>query len=94
MTDSDDHAAAVDVGDSQLGDFRDAQAPGVGGHENCAVLDISDGCKEASDFVGAEDDRKSARLFEGGNGVGNVVAAQGDPVEESQGGAGLFIVTE
>jgi hypothetical protein len=47
---------AVDVGDVKRRDFRDAQATGIGRHEDRAVPDISDGREEAKHFVGAEDD--------------------------------------
>ena len=62
--------------------------------KNRAMLDVADGCKETSHFVGAEDDRKIARLPDRRDGVGAVVAAHGDPVHESQGGTGLLIVAE
>ncbi len=59
VANADHHALAVDVGDLQLGDFGDAQAGGIGGHEDGAMLDIWDGRKEANDLVRAEDDRES-----------------------------------
>ena len=69
LADADDHALAVDVGGLQLGDFGDAQAGGIGGHEDGAVLDIWDGRKEASDLVRAEDDGEGAGLFDRGDGT-------------------------
>ena len=87
IADADDHSLAVDVGDLQLGDLGDAQAGGIGGHQYGAVLDVSDGRKEASHLVGTEDDGKSTGLFDRWDAVRDVVAAQGDAVEESQGGA-------
>ena len=94
VADADHHAAAVDVGNPKLGDFGNAQAGGIGGHKDGAMLDISDGCKEASHFVRTEDDRKSARLFDRRDCLRDVVATQGDTVQESQGGTSLFIVAE
>ncbi len=90
----DNHALAVDVGNLQLGDLGEAQAAGVGSHEDRTMLDVADGCKEASHFVRTEDDRERARLFDRRDGIQHVVAAQGDAVEESQGGTSLFIVAE
>ena len=58
------------------------------------MLDISDGREEASHLVGTEDDGESTRLFERRDAVRDVAAVQGDTVEESQGGANLFIVAE
>jgi hypothetical protein len=66
----------------------------IGGHKNGAMLDISDSWKEASQFVGTEDEGESTRLFDRGYRGRNVVAAQGYPADESQGGTGRFIVTE
>ena len=68
-------------------DLGDPQAGGIGGHENGAVLEVFDGGEEAEHFVGAEDDREGTRLLDGQTMLSeHVVAAEGDPVEESQGG--------
>ena len=84
MADADDHAGAVDVRDAQAGDLGDPQPGGIGGHEQRAVLEVLDGGEEADQFVGAEDDREGAGLLDRGEAGGDVVAAQGLAVEESQ----------
>ncbi len=58
------------------------------------MLDVPDGRKEASDLVKAEDDGERARLFDRRDAPRDVIAAQGDTVEESQCGTSLFIVAE
>ena len=42
----DDHTLAVDVGNAQAGDLGDAQARGVGGHDDGPVLEVGDGGEE------------------------------------------------
>ena len=92
LADADDHALAVDVVDVQLGDLGDPQAGGISGHEDGTVLDISDGRKEPSHLVRTEDDGKGTRLLDRRDGIRDVVAAQGDTVQEPQGGTSLVVV--
>ena len=72
----------VDVGDTK-GRVERREAAGIGRHENRAVLDISDGGEETKHFVGAEDDREGAWLFDGWDALQHLVAAERDAVEES-----------
>jgi hypothetical protein len=58
------------------------------------VLEVSDRCEETSYLILTEDDREDARLFDRGDAVGEVAAAQGDTVEESQGGADFLILAQ
>ena len=55
LLDADHHALAVDVGDAQVGDFRDAKAAGVQGHEQGAGLDVGGGPEQGSHLLGAHD---------------------------------------
>jgi len=50
-----DHAAAVDVVDPQMGDFRDPQPGATSGHQNGSVSDVLDGCQQLGNLLGAED---------------------------------------
>jgi len=92
VADVDDHAGAVDVGDAQAGDLGDPQPGGVGGHEQGAVLEVAEGGEEASQLVGAEDDRETAGLLDRGEARRDVVAAEGLAIEEAPGAAGELIV--
>ena len=57
-------------------------------------LRFCDGREEARQLVGAEDDREGAGPLDRGEAGGDVVAAQGLAVEESQGAAGQLIVAQ
>ncbi|MCY1301453.1 hypothetical protein D9M68_735600 [compost metagenome] len=63
LLDAQHHALTVDVADLQAGRFRDPQAGGVGRHQDRAVLDATDGFKEARHFIRTENDRELARLL-------------------------------
>ena len=92
LADADDHPLAVDVVDAQGDDLGDPQPGGVGGHEDGAVLEADDGREEPGDLVGAEDDGELLGLLGAGDALQDPVRAEGDLVEEPQGGDGLVVV--
>jgi hypothetical protein len=92
LADAEDHAFAVDVVDAQRHDLRDPQPGGVGGHEEGAVLDAGDDLEEPGDFLEAEDDGELLGLLGAGDARQGGVAAEGDLVEEAEGGDGLVVV--
>src|SRR4029079_2746351 len=87
-----DHAPAVDVLKAQGEDLGDPQPGGVGGHEDGAVFQAGDGAEDALDLVGAEDHRQVLLDLGVAERARVPVAAEGDAVEEAQGGEGLIEV--
>src|SRR6516165_9604806 len=94
LTDSDDHALAVDVADLEGSGLGDPQVRGISGHEDGALLEIADGRKETSHFFRTEHDGKGAGLLDRRDGIRDMVAAQRDTIQESQGGTSLLVVAE
>lgn len=84
------HALTVDVADLQAGRFRDPQAGGVGRHQDRAVLDATDGFKEARHFIRTENDRELARLLWHHNLFDCQVAFERDVVKKPQRGGGHY----
>jgi hypothetical protein len=58
------------------------------------MFEVADGSKEASDLVSAEHDWETARLTNWGDAGRDIIAAQGDAIEEAQSASGLVIVTQ
>ncbi len=83
---------ALSMSVTRAGDLGDPQPGGIGGHDDRAVLEVSDGGEEASQLVAAKDDREGAWLLDGRAADGGVVAAQSLAIEKSQGAAGRIIV--
>ena len=73
-------------------DLGDPQPGGVGGHEDGAVLEAGDRREEPGDLVGAEDDGELLGLL-GADEMRSRThpCAEGDAVEEPQGGEGLVV---
>ena len=57
LLDADHHPATVDIGGSEMDGFRDAQAGGVAGRQDRAVLGGVHAVEKLDDFGGAEHDR-------------------------------------
>ena len=74
LSDADDHAPAVDVGDPKADDLGEPQSGGVGGHEDGAVLEAGDAREELRDFVEAEDDGELLGLLGEGDALQDVLA--------------------
>ena len=66
LLDADDHPLAVDVGGLQMNRFRDAQAGGIAGGQDGAMLEVGDAAEELQDFLGTEDDGQLLRLLGSG----------------------------
>ena len=92
LADADDHPPAVDVVDAQGHDLGDAEPGGVGGHEDGTVLEAGDRLEELSDLVGAQDDGELLLLLGRDDVVHDPFLAEGDAVEEPQGGNGLAVI--
>jgi hypothetical protein len=84
LVDAQHHALAVDVGDPQMRGLRHAQARGVGGGEDRAVLQDGDGLEEACHLVAAQDDRQPERLLGHRDVLQCPVALERDLVEKPQ----------
>src|SRR5262249_25070857 len=89
LTDTQDHAFAVDVLGAEGDDLGDTQAAGVDGHEQGSIVESVDGGEELSDFGLAEDKGEAFGLLLTGDAVEVPVAVQGDAVEEDEGTADL-----
>lgn len=63
LIDAQYHALAVDISHLQVRGLGYAQAGGIGGHEDRAVLEAIDARQEMHDFFGAENDRQLERLL-------------------------------
>ena len=68
-----------------------AQAGGVGGHEDGAVLEAGDGREEPGDLVGAEDDGELLRLLGAGDAVQDPLPAEGDLGRGTGGAATVWL---
>ena len=82
---------AVDVVDAERDDLGDAEAGGVGGHEDGAVLEAEDGGEEPGDLVGAEDGGELLGLLGALDALQDALSFEGDLVEEPEGGDGLVV---
>jgi hypothetical protein len=92
LLDVDDHTFAVDVIDAERGDLGDAEAGGVGGHEQGTMLDRSDGGEDAGDLILAEDDGELLGDLGATDAGHDALTLEGDLVEEAEGGDGLVVV--
>ena len=86
-----DPALTVDIIDLQVGHLGDAEAGGIGGHEDSAVLEASDGREELVDLGGAQDDRELALPFGPRDVFEPLVILKRDAVEELEGGEDLGV---
>ncbi len=84
LFDPEHHSLAVDVGHLEVRGFGDAQASGIGGHENRPMLVIGDRVQEVHHFLGTENLREFARAFGHRNLFDCPGAFQGDLVEEAK----------
>jgi hypothetical protein len=90
-TDVQGHARRVDVAQTQVADFGDAQAAAVGGLQEHgeAVIDIEGSGDDAGHLVLAEDSRQRFGLLAEGNHLDHARAGEGDAIEQAQGADGL-----
>jgi hypothetical protein len=86
----DHHAGAVDVLEAEAGDLREPQAAGVGGHQQGAMLGVLQRVEEVGHLLLAEDLGQLAGRPRPGDVGDDLVAVEGDLVEELQGQAGLL----
>ena len=84
MFDPEHHSLAVDVRHFEVGGFGDAQAGGIGGHENRPMLVVDDRVQEVPHFLGAENLGEFARALGHRNLFDSPGAFQGDLVEEAK----------
>ena len=63
LLDAQDHALAVDGGESESNGLRDAQARGVTGGQDGAMFPACDAIKKLNDFFRTEDDGQCLRFF-------------------------------
>jgi hypothetical protein len=56
------------------------------------VLEAGDGLEEPDHFVGAEDDRELLGQLGAGDALQELIPAEGDVVEEAEGGDGLVVI--
>ena len=92
LANPDDHPPAVDVGDAQPDDLGDAQAGGVCGHQDGAMLEAGDPLEELRNLVEAQDGRELLHLPRRSDALHDPVLAERDPVEEAEGADGLPVV--
>lgn len=85
LIDADQHAAAVDVGQLEAYNFRDAEPGGIGRYQCRPVLQVRHGGEEPRQLIGAQDHRQSPRLACVRDALDHRGAAEGDAVEETQG---------
>ena len=50
---ADHHPVAIDIGGSQVDRFRDAQAGGIAGRQDCVVLGSLDAGESVDDLIGS-----------------------------------------
>ena len=83
---SNDHALAVDVAGLQVEGFGQAQAGGVAGGHNGALLGPFQALQKPADLLGAENDGQLVRLAGQGEDLWQgPLLVEGDLVEEAQG---------
>src|SRR5262249_27321677 len=58
LLDADHHPVTVNISNMEVGDFRDAQPPGVRGHQHSALSQTRNRGKEPLHFFHTEDDRQ------------------------------------
>jgi hypothetical protein len=58
--DMDHHAGGIDIGDFEVETFMESQAAGIDGGKIGVILEGFDLCKNASDFIDAENGRKAS----------------------------------
>src|SRR5262249_61043724 len=90
MTNANEHALGVDVGDLEVTGFVDAQPGGVTGHEQHPEAGANEGLEESAELVGMENDGQGADPLSGEGDVLNLPGAvEGDGGEELEGGGDL-----
>ena len=84
LTDMDNPARAVDIGNLQSGDLRHSKSCSVAGREDCPVLGIGDGVEELEHLIPGEDRGKVLFLSCHGYVLQDPRPADRDLVEESE----------
>jgi hypothetical protein len=92
LADADDHPTAIDVGDLQAHNLRDAESSGVGRHEDGPMPDAGNRSEELLDLGGAEDDWELGLLLGRDDALHNPVLAERHAVEESEGADRLAVI--
>jgi len=80
----DDHATGVNVGDTQLRNFREPEAGGIGSHQNSEMPGAANRVKEPSDLSLAEHHGQSFRLLGIGDVADGPITLERDAIEETQ----------
>ena len=84
LSDADQHAAGIDVGDLKADQFAGAK-PGSGGvFEEDAVFEFVGGGEQPADFIGAENFRQPLFRFTRREDQAHGIPPQGDAIEELQ----------
>ena len=92
MTDVDEHALGIEVGDLQMTGFVDTQAGGIAAHEQGMKLGGGESREEGLQFVGMQDGGQASGPSFGEGEVCDVPGAfKGDGVEEFEGGVDLAV---
>src|SRR5260370_28486573 len=87
-----DHALRIDVLDTQVADLAQTQAGGVARHEQSANLGLAKGSEESAQFGDGHGLSQRAGLTLGeGNAADFPGAAEGDAIEELEGGVHLAV---
>jgi hypothetical protein len=84
LLDPDHHPLAVDVGNLQENHFRHAQSGGIDRGQRGAAFEAWDRLQEANDLVGAQHDRKLARLTRIRDALRHRGLTERHPIEEPQ----------
>lgn len=85
LFDPNQHAVAVDIGDSQAYNFRDSQTGGIGGHQRCPELQARHRREKSHDFFGTQDHGKLVVLARVGDALDHFGAPHGDTRRRSAG---------
>jgi len=78
-----DHSPTVDIRESQVQSFREAQSGAVEGHQQSAMLEVADGAQQTGHFGKAQYDRKFLFLLGKGDVFDSPRFFQAGPIEKA-----------